>query len=153
MFVFKNFALDFVLLVLKLYHVQVLSFLRISFMDKTHHRPVIAIFFCANSAAFLFYVEGVLITNLSSIVDWNVYFGYSANYNTQWEFVILFLISSDLPSCLTSFGTMIITIESGSEWASKSSKSYSMSNSSQNLPFFGVLMNALYGHSRYFTFK
>ena len=69
MFVFKNFALDFVLLVLKLYHIQVPSFLRISFMDKTHHRPVITIFFCANSAAFLFYVEVVLITNLSSIVD------------------------------------------------------------------------------------
>ena len=35
-----------------------------SIMDKTHHKPVIALFFCETSASFLAYVGGVLGTNL-----------------------------------------------------------------------------------------
>ena len=35
----------------------------------------------------------------------------------------------------------------------RASKSFSQSNSSQKLPFFAVLMHALYGYPRYFKFK
>ena len=37
--------------------------------------------------------------------------------------------------------------------AKTASKSFSLSNSSQKLPFFAVLIYALYGHPRYFKFK
>ena len=37
--------------------------------------------------------------------------------------------------------------------ATTASKSFSLSNSSQKLPFLAVLIYALYGHPRYFKFK
>ena len=85
----KNVALDFLLLVLKLYPIQVVISLPlwIKFIIGQ-----LLLFFCAIPAAFLAYVGGVLRTIL---------FGYSANYNTQehlrysFLFVMIFWTTSE----------------------------------------------------------
>ena len=81
-------------------------------MDKTHHRLVVAAL--CNFSSVVSYVEGILVTNHFSLllIAW-VYFGYSANYNTQGSLAILFLICSDLLNCFRSLCTMVITTESG----------------------------------------
>ena len=62
---------------------------------------------------------------------------------------MLFLICSDLLNCLRSLGIMFITTES----SQNSLKIISLDNLPQKLPFFPVLMYALYGNLGYFKFK
>ena len=75
------------------------------------------LFSLCNFSSFFSYVGGipVLTTIFSLFIDWyhdrELYFGYSANYNTQRAFAILFLICSDLLNFLRSLGTMVITTE------------------------------------------
>ena len=80
---FENVALDFVLLVLKLYPIQV--FISLPLWIKLTKGSYYS-FFCATSAAFL-------ATNHFSLLLIDRYIiGYSANYNTQGAFVTLFYL-------------------------------------------------------------
>ena len=71
-------------------------------------------FFLCNFSNIFSYVGVIPVTNHFSLllID-KVYFGYSANYNIQGAFAILFLICSDLLNVPRSLGTMVITTESG----------------------------------------
>ena len=82
-------------------------------MDKTHHGPVIALFSAQLQQVFKLPERYPCNKPFFTIVDWYVYFGYSANYNTRGAFAIHFLICGDLLNCLRSPDTMVITTESG----------------------------------------
>ena len=75
------------------------------------------LFFLCNFSSLFSFVMCILVTNHCIfpcyLIDSQVYFGYSANYNIRGPFAILFLICSNLLNFLRSFGTMIITTESG----------------------------------------
>ena len=73
---------------------------------------------------------GVLVTNLFSLLLIYIYFGYSANYNTRGAFMIIFLICSNLLNWLRIVDTIAIQ----QKVAETASKSFSLSNSSQNAP-------------------
>ena len=84
-----------------------------SSIDKTRHGPVIALFFCGTSSAFLATSE-VCLQPIIIYSYWLIgIFWLSASYNTQGAFAILFLICRDLLNCLRSRGTMVITTQSG----------------------------------------
>ena len=92
----KNFALNFVLLVLKLYLIEVDISLPI--LIKLTMGYLLVLCLC-NFCRFFSYNGGVLVTNLFSLLFINT-FGYSTNYDTRGAFVIIFLICRDLLSCL-----------------------------------------------------
>ena len=110
-----------------------------SIVDKTHHGQLLLLFLC-NFCRFFSYVGGVLVINLFSLLLIYI-FWLSANHSTQGGFVIFFLICSDFLNCLRSVGTIV-----QQNVAKTTSKSFSLSNSSQKPPFFTVLMYSLYGH-------
>ena len=87
----KNVVLDCVLLVLKLYAIQVVISLPLRI--KLTMGQLLLLSLC-NFCSFFSYVGGVLVTNLFSLLL--IYFGYSANYDTRGAFVIIFLICSSL---------------------------------------------------------
>ena len=87
------------------------NFYLTSTVDKTHHGAVLDPF-SVRLVKFFSYAEGVLVTNLFSVID-DMLFCYAANYNIQGAFVIIFLICNDLLNCLISVGTIVITTESG----------------------------------------
>ena len=106
----KNVALDVVHLVLELCPIQVVISLPL-WIKLTMGQ--LLLFFLCNFSSFFSYVRGIPVTNHFSLllIDRQLYFGYSANYNTQGAFAILFLICSDLLNFLRSLGTMVITTE------------------------------------------
>ena len=105
--ILKNVALEFALFVLKLYPIQVVISLP---LWKKHTMGELLLLFLCNVCSFCSYVGGVLVTNLFSLLLTD---GYSANYNTRRAFVVIFLICSDLLSCLRSNDTIVITTEIG----------------------------------------
>ena len=103
--------MDFVLLVLKLYPIQVVFSLPL-WMKLTSSQ--LFLFFLSNFFSFVSYIGGALGTNLFfTVINWYVYFWYSVNYNTCQAFLTHFLICSDLLNCLRSVGIIVITTESG----------------------------------------
>ena len=105
MFYLENVALDFVLLVLKLYPIQVVISLPLKIKLTIGQLLLV---FLWNYCSFLSYVEGALITILFPLL---LIDGYSANYNTQGAFFIIFFICSDLLNFLRSVSTIVITTE------------------------------------------
>ena len=81
-----------------------------SIVDKTHHGPVIAFFFCATSAIFQLHQR--CPSNQPFLLFFMMSFGNAANYNTQPAFAITFLICSDIFNYLKSVD-IVITRESG----------------------------------------
>ena len=106
---FKYVALNLLLLVLKLYPIQVV--ISLPLWIKLTMGQLLLLFLC-NFCSFFNYVGGVLVTNLFSLLFIDI-FGNSANYNTRGEFVTIFLICSDLLNWLRGNGTIVITKESG----------------------------------------
>ena len=104
----ENAALDFVFLVLKLYTIH--CYLT-PILDKTYHGLFIVLF--SEQLMQLFQLRSRCTSNhsLFTVMDWLVYFGYSANYNTREA--ALFLICCNLLNCLRSVGIMAVTTESG----------------------------------------
>ena len=66
-----------------------------------------------------------------------------------WVKMHIFSVCSYLLNCLRSLGTMVMT----KEVTETVSKSFPLSNSAHELPFFPILMCALYGQPRYFKFN
>ena len=109
-FVLNKVTLDFVLLVLKLYSIQIVISLLL-WIKLTMGQ--LLLFFLCNFCSFFRYVGGVLVTNLFSLLLTDSYILAVQQIITQEAFVILFLICSDLRNCLRSIGTMVITTEKG----------------------------------------
>ena len=97
----KNVALDFVFGFDPMLHP---SCYLTSIMDIKLTMDQLFLFFLCNFSSFLSYVRGIPVTNHFPLllIDRQLYFGYSANYNTQGAFAILILICSDLPNFLRS---------------------------------------------------
>ena len=106
---FKYVALNLLLLVLKLYPIQVV--ISLPLWIKLTMGQLLLLFLC-NFCSFFNYVRGVLVTNFFSLLFIDI-FGNSANYNTGGEFVTIFLICSDLLNWLRGNGTIVIITESG----------------------------------------
>ena len=92
-----------------------------SIVNKTHHGPVIVPFSVQLLQPFI-YAGVVLISRLPTFFHccWLIYFCYSANYNKRGAFVKIYLIHSDLLTCLRRVGTIVITIkqpQSHFDWA------------------------------------
>ena len=92
---------------MKLYHIEVV--ISFSLWIKLTMNQLLLLFLCNFCSSFS-YVESVLVTNLFSLL---LICGYSANYNTQGAFVIIFLICNDVLNCLRSVGTIVITTQIG----------------------------------------
>ena len=107
----KNFALDFVILVLKLYPIQVVISLPL-WVKLTMGQ--LLLLFLYNFCSFFRYVGGVPVTNLFSPLLIDIFWLFSKLYNTQGALLIIFFICSDLLNCLRSVSTIVITTESGS---------------------------------------
>ena len=107
----KNVALDFVFGFEAMPH---RSCYLTSIMDIKLTMGQLLLFLLCNFSSFLIYVRGIPVTNHFSLllIDRQLYFGYSANYNTQGAFAILFLVCSDLLNFLRSLCTLVITGES-----------------------------------------
>ena len=84
--------MNFVLLILKLYLIQVFI-----------SRP-----FSVQLVSFFSSVGNVLLTILVTYY-WLIHFGYSAHYNTRGAFLIIFFIGNDLLNCLRSVGIIVLT--------------------------------------------
>ena len=106
---FKYVALNLLLLVLKLYPIQVV--ISLPLWIKLTMGQLLLLFLC-NFCSFFNYVRGVLVTNLFSLLFIDI-FCNSANYNTGGEFVTIFLICSDLLNWLRGNGIIVIITESG----------------------------------------
>ena len=112
----KNVALEFVLLVLKLYPIQVV--ISLPLWIKLTMGQLLLFFLCNFSSFFSLRRSCPRNQTFFTVIDWQIYFWYSANYNTWRALAILFLICSDLLNCQQKVAKTI-------------SKSFSLSNSSQ----------------------
>ena len=141
----KNAALDFVLLVLKLCPIQVVILLPL-WIKLT--MGLLLLYFLCNFSSFLaLYVGRILLSNhfLLLLIDRHI-------------FVIQHCVIHEehLRYSLWSVAILWTTSEALMPWSRQqkvvktTSKSLSLSNSSQKSPNFTVLMYALYGHPRYF---
>ena len=118
-------------------------------MDKTHHGPVIALFSVQLQQLFS-YVCGILVANHFSLLLIDRYILAVQQIITHEEHLWYSFWS------VAIFWTASEALAPWSQQqkvAKTTSKSLSLSNSSQKSPFFTVLMYALYGHPRYFKFK
>ena len=106
----KDVSLDFVLLLFKLYPIQVV--ISIPLWIKPTMGLLLLFLLCSFRSFFSLCWRCLRNQPLFTVIDRQVYFGYPANYNTRGAFVMLFLICSDLLNCLRSLGTMVITTES-----------------------------------------
>ena len=112
MVLLKNVALDFVLLVLKLYPIQVVISLPL-WIKLTMGQ--LLLFFLWNFSSF-FSLRRRCPRNQTffTVCYWLIgIFGYSVNNNKRGAFAIHFVICSNLLNCLRSLGTMVITTKSG----------------------------------------
>ena len=99
----KNVALDFVLLVLKIYPIQFVISLPL-WIKLTMGQ--LLLFFLRNFSSIFSYVEGVLVSKLQTFFHYYrlTHFGYLANYNIRETFLSIFLICSKMMNCLRSLG-------------------------------------------------
>ena len=114
----KNVALDFVLLVFKLYSIQVVSSAPLLIKLTTSQ---LLLFFLFGFRSF-FGLRWMCCRNQPFFTVWlvEVYFSYSANYNAQGVFAILFVVCSDLlhcPMALWSKQQKVLKTVSKSFWA------------------------------------
>ena len=104
--------------------------------------------FLGNFCSFFSYVGGALVANLFSLllIDIFLLFRKLSHEEHLWELfwsVAFFWTATEA----------LATQSWQQKLAKTASKSFSLSNSSQKLPFFPVLMYSLYSHPRYFKFK
>ena len=118
-------------------------------MAKTHHGPVIALFSVKFQQNFS-YAGGILVTNHFSLLLIDRYILAIQQIITYEEHLRYSFWSAAI------FWTALEALAPWSQQqkvAKTTSKSLSLSNSSQKSPFFAVLMYVLYSHLRYFKFK
>ena len=139
--------MDFVLLVLKLYPIQVVISLPL-WIKLT--MGLLLLFFLCNFRSFFSYVGCTLITNFFSLLLIDRYILAIQQIITHKE---------HLRYSFWSVAIFWTASEALAPWsqqqkvAKTTSKSLSLSSSSQKSPFFAVLMYVLYSHLRYFKFK